>query len=94
MVNAIRTASAQNQKKLFIDKSREMGMSWIACAVALHQYLFDVDCKCLYGTIDIDALKTLLKKTDSKEGNNNKFTPAPEGFGKKDSSFLQSLDSR
>lgn len=40
------------------------------------------------------AVATLLKKTDSKEGNNNKFTPAPEGFGKKDSSFLQSLDSQ
>lgn len=58
MVTAIREASATNQKKLFIDKSREMGMSWIACAVALHQYRFDVDCKCLYGTINIDALKT------------------------------------
>jgi len=85
MVNAIRTASAQNQKKLFIDKSREMGMSWIACAVALHQYLFDVDCKCLYGTIDIDALKTGMDSIFPKIKYSNDRLPVwMQGKHKKD----------
>lgn len=76
MVGAIRTAAVHNQKKLFIDKSREMGMSWLACAITLHQYLFDIDCKCLYGTIDIDALRTGMDSIFPKIQYSNERLPS------------------
>jgi hypothetical protein len=53
------TAREAAQEDGLVEKSRDMGVSWLCCAYALHGWLFREGCKCGFGSRKLDLVDKL-----------------------------------